>query len=391
MKPPTSSLLFSALGLALGATVALGLARFSYALVLPAMRQDLNWNYVLAGGMNTANAVGYLLGALAATRAMRLLGTRLAFIGGLLLTALALALSALLGAYEFLLLMRLLAGVGGAVVFIAGGVLIAHVAQQTPTHSGQVLGIYYAGVGFGILLSGVSLPFLLEMGVDWRRVWWLLGLGSLGLGSVAAWAAWQLPEPASSSGQQGAVSPWRLFWAMLAYFCFALGYIAYMTFAVALVRQNGASTAQVALFWATLGITTMLVPRFWAKPITHWQAARGMAAAMTVVALGAAVPMFSSQFGWMLFSALCFGSFLSVVASTTALARRYLPFSAWSAGITLFTIVFAAGQSLGPVLSGFLSDQAGGLQTGLAWSAGILFLGAVLALLQGVEKDQGVV
>jgi predicted MFS family arabinose efflux permease len=384
----TSSGLLLALGLALGATVALGLARFSYALLLPAMRQDLNWNYALSGGMNTANALGYLFGALISTRVMRQLGTRLAFVWGLGSTAVALALSALSGDYSFLLVMRLLAGAGGAVVFIAGGVLVAHIAQTTPERSGQVLGVYYAGVGFGILLSGVSLPFLLELGLDWRVGWLLLGASSLLLGAAAGLAAGRLPEPSNSGGETATFAPMRLFWAMLAYFCFALGYIAYMTFAVALIRQNGASTAQVALFWATLGISTMLVPRFWAKPITQWKAARGLAAALLVVAVGASVPLFSSQFVWMLFSALCFGSFLSVVAATTALARRYLPQQAWGAGIALFTVVFAAGQSLGPVLSGALSDQAGGLQVGLAWSALVLFVGMGLAFAQPSELVQ---
>jgi hypothetical protein len=210
----------------------------------------------------------------------------------------------------------------------------------------------------------------------------MLGMASLLLGAVAGLAAWRLPEPSGLSGQPTKFAPMQLLWAMLAYFCFALGYIAYMTFAVALIRQNGASTAQVVLFWATLGISTILVPRFWAKPITQWKAARGLAAALAVVAVGASVPLFSSQFGWMLFSALCFGSFLSVVAATTALARRYLPQQAWGAGIALFTVVFAAGQSLGPVLSGALSDQAGGLQVGLAWSALVLFVGMGLALVQ---------
>ena len=39
------------------------MARFAYALLLPAMRDDLGWNYAQAGGLNTANALGYVLGA----------------------------------------------------------------------------------------------------------------------------------------------------------------------------------------------------------------------------------------------------------------------------------------------------------------------------------------
>src|ERR1700750_3333276 len=50
------------------AAVSLGLARFSYALLLPPMRAELHWSYFVAGAMNTANAAGYLAGALLAPR-----------------------------------------------------------------------------------------------------------------------------------------------------------------------------------------------------------------------------------------------------------------------------------------------------------------------------------
>ena len=53
-----------ALVLSLGAAVSLGVTRFAYGLLLPPMRQALDWSYTLAGAMNTANAAGYLLGAL---------------------------------------------------------------------------------------------------------------------------------------------------------------------------------------------------------------------------------------------------------------------------------------------------------------------------------------
>ena len=54
-----------AAGLSFGSAIALGLTRFSYALLLPAMKADLGWSFAQAGAMNTANALGYLLGALA--------------------------------------------------------------------------------------------------------------------------------------------------------------------------------------------------------------------------------------------------------------------------------------------------------------------------------------
>ena len=82
-------------------------------------------------------------------------------------------------------------------------------------------------------------------------------------------------------------------------------------------------------------------------------------------------------------SGALFGSvFLSVVASTTALVRHNLPQSAWAAGISAFTIVFAVGQIVGPTIVGWIADGPGGLARGLVFSALALWIGAALASRQ---------
>ena len=75
--------------------------------------------------------------------------------------------------------------------------------------------------------------------------------------------------------------------------------------------------------------------------------------------------------------------FLSVVASTTALVRHNLPAAAWPGGIAAFTIVFAAGQIVGPSLVGAVADgprRAGARLR--AVGAALLALGALLAARQ---------
>lgn len=71
---PVRSPLLTAAALSLGAAVALGLTRFSYGLLLPPMREDLGWSYLLAGSMNTYNALGYFVGALITPALMRRAG-----------------------------------------------------------------------------------------------------------------------------------------------------------------------------------------------------------------------------------------------------------------------------------------------------------------------------
>ncbi len=150
-----------ALGLAPGPAVALGLARFAYALLLPSMRSDLGWSFSAAGAMNTANAVGYLAGALAAPAA-RPGGARRSFLAGLALTVMALAASAATGNLGVLFGLRALASAAGAVSFVVGAGLVAQIStRQVAGRAELQLGIYFAGGGTGIIASGLTIPPLL--------------------------------------------------------------------------------------------------------------------------------------------------------------------------------------------------------------------------------------
>ncbi|PZA06855.1 YbfB/YjiJ family MFS transporter [Meiothermus sp. PNK-Is4] len=371
-----------ALGLALGPAVALGFARFAYALVLPAMREDLHWSYAQAGGMNTANALGYLLGSLLANPAMRRWGYRATFLGSLALTALALLCSGVGENYFGLVALRLLAGVSGALVFVSGGALAAHLASRDPSRSALVLGVYFGGVGLGILASGVFLPVLLEDRPGaWPWAWVALGLLS-GVGVGGAYLAArrvEVPPPALAGSQGGSLG--SLLPTAVAYFLFALGYIVYTTFVIAFVRAE-LGALEVTLFWSVLGIAVMAGGRIWGERIQKSRDGSALSLVLFTISAGAALPLLSRAFLPMLGSALLFGSFLSVVTAITALLRRALPPAQWGYGIAVFTVIFAAGQSLGPWLAGLLTDALGGLQAGFAASVGVLVLGGLVARLQ---------
>src|ERR1700710_1764700 len=100
-------------GLAMGPAIALGLARFAYALLLPSMRADLGWSFADSGAMNTANAAGYLVGALVAARIGRRVGDKGAFSMGLLLTSVAIGAAGLTANFTGLLLLRAVSGLAG--------------------------------------------------------------------------------------------------------------------------------------------------------------------------------------------------------------------------------------------------------------------------------------
>lgn len=383
MRPrdPELLALLDMLALSLGGAVALGFARFAYALLLPVMRADLGWSFTLSGGMNAANALGYLLGALSATTFIRRVGLRRVFQTGMLVTAAALLLCSLAGASVPLLLLRLIAGVSGAWVFISGGGLAALAARAHPARSSVLLGVFYGGSGIGIILSALFLPPLLSVG--WRGAWVALGLASLVCLGLTLRTLTRLPDTVGSApAGQSHDSLKPLAWALAAYTCFGVGYIAYMTFIIAFLRSVGAG-ALVTPFWAALGACVVLNPFVWARLAQQAPGARAMSVQMLTLAIGAALPLISTHPAALFLSGMLFGlSFLAVVTFTTIITRRVLPEHAWARGIAAFTVIFAAGQVSGPLLTGVLADSAGGLRLGLGVSAGVLLLGAMLALGQ---------
>ncbi|MFW2354372.1 YbfB/YjiJ family MFS transporter [Hydrogenophaga sp.] len=400
MNPPTpvpdhTPYIRLALALSLGAAVSLGITRFAYGLLLPPMRDDLGWSYTLAGAMNTFNAVGYLVGALATPWLMRRFSPMALLIAGSLGASLFMALSGFFTAATPLLAQRLLAGVASALVFIAGGLLAARLGARQPQRSGFLLGIYYGGTGLGIVISALGVPPVLAAAAQqphgWAWAWWLLAAVCLLATALMAWPARVLgnqPAPVAST----AAGPARVFrvrdfaFALAGYTGFGVGYIGYMTFVIALLREQGSSSAAITTFYALLGLAVIASSRIWAGLLDRHRNGQALARLNALLGLAAIVPALTSWPPLVIASGLLFGGvFLSVVASTTALVRHNLPPAQWAAGISAFTIVFAAGQIVGPTVVGFIADGssgAQGLREGLVFSAVALWIGAALALRQ---------
>ena len=387
--------LHQALALALGAAVSLGLARFSYALLLGPMRADLGWSYFTAGAMNTANAAGYLLGALLTPRWIARHGPKSALVGGGLGAALLLALHAGVRADAPLAGLRLLCGMASAATFVAGGLLAARLASRAAglVSPGLVLGLYYGGTGLGIIVSAGLVPVVIgaSAGVAWASGWpagWPAAW--LALGAVAGLMTWLMhlgtrPDaPAAAAAQAVLPVPWRrLGFALAGYFLFGLGYIGYMTFIVTLLREQQLGSAAITAFYSTLGLGVVASSWLWAGLLQRWHGGQPMALLNALLALATLLPVLSAHPVAVFASGALFGAvFLSVVAASTAVVRHNLPPAAWPQGITAFTVIFALGQIAGPSVVGLIADGPGGLRRGLAVSAAVLALGAGLAWRQ---------
>jgi predicted MFS family arabinose efflux permease len=319
----SSSPLLLVLALAMAPAVGLGIARFAYALVLPDMRADLAWSWTEAGGMNTTNALGYLLGAMLAARAIDKWGAPASMLGGAIACVLSLALCAVLRDTTLLNMARILAGVGGGFAFVGGGVLAAGVSARDPARSSFLLGLFYAGPGLGIAISGLVVPATLnQLGAgSWPMAWAALAVICVPLIGVLCFG---LRAEGGRRTQSAVKHPLgNIYLLLVGYALFGVGYIAYMTFMIAWVRDGGGSVIEQSAFWAVIGIGAMSSPWLWVNVHRRLKHGHAFALLCLVTAFGAVVPLLYSGTIALYVSGAMFGcAFFAVVASTTVFVRR---------------------------------------------------------------------
>jgi MFS family permease len=170
---------------------------------------------------------------------------------------------------------------------------------------------------------------------------------------------------------------------LTAYFLFGAGYIAYMTFMIAYVRDGGGGAWAQATFWSLIGVSAFVTPWVWRRVLALDRGGLATTIILGTNAIGAALPIFGHSPILLAISALVFGvAFFAVVGSTTAFVRLNYPPAEWPAGIAAMTIAFGIGQTLGPIAVGAITDAVGSLSSALNVSAALLALGALLSALQ---------
>lgn len=378
-----------AMRLSLGSAIALGFVRFSYALLLPAMKADLGWSFAQAGAMNTANAVGYLIGAAIFPLLARRQAPSTLFAIGAYVTIVLMAMCGLVADTSVLLTQRLAAGVGSALVFISGGVLAARLATLAPQRGGLILGLYYGGTGYGIVVSSLLVPAVARTAPHgWQPAWLALAGACVVCTLIARGAARHIDAVCANVVGARAAKPrravaWRrIGFALAGYGLFGVGYIGYMTFIVALLRNEGLSQRAVCVFYIALGVATIGSARLWSGFLDRMRGGMALATFNALLALATLMPAVVAHPFAAAISGVIFGAtFLSAVASTTAFVRHNFPAEEWTRSISAFTIVFALGQIAGPVMIGWVSDTTS-LTRGLGYSSAVLLVGALLAAAQ---------
>jgi predicted MFS family arabinose efflux permease len=233
----------------------IGLARFGYVPLFPALVAGGWVDGGQAGVLGATTLAGHLVGALAAPAASARLGVRRALDLGMAFATISLLACALPFGFFWLLLWRGIAGIAGGLAISLAGPAVQAVTPEG--RRGQAGGIVIAGVGAGIILVSIVVPLLLSAGVT--ATW----LGS-GLLAAALWAfahpSW--PDPPSLPDAAGAspAAPGGFAGTLiLAYGFSAAGMAAPMVYLADLaVRGHGMALSAGGLVWALFGVGAAL-------------------------------------------------------------------------------------------------------------------------------------
>ena len=328
--------------------VGLGLARFAYTPLLPAI-VDAHWfSAASAAYLAAANLAGYLAGALVAAPLSARASARAVLRGMMLLSTLSLLACAWPVDFAWFFAWRFLAGVGGGTLMVlAAPTVLPHVA---PARRGLASGAIFMGVGLGIAASGSLVPLLLRQGLT--TTW--LGLGALALALTAlAWRGWPAPGepvPARQAHADHRLPVAALRAVYLEYALNAVGLVPHMIFLVDYVARGlGQGLAAGAHMWVVFGIGAVAGPLAFGLVADRTGFRSALRLAFVVQVLAVWAPAFGLAGGWLVVSAFLMGAFtpgiVGLVLGRLHEILAHHPAShklAWSRATTAFAVLQAA-------------------------------------------------
>lgn len=379
-RAPAARAVAGALALAL----AVGVGRFAYTPLLPALQRALDFGDAIAGTIASANLLGYMVGAAWARTASpgrsRVSLLRLGLAGSVLTTSLVVTTTS--GSAWAAL--RFAAGVASGLVFV---LVSAAVLESLPSAASALGGLLYAGVGAGIVLSGVTARAI-PAPMGWRAPWLVLAVASALL-AVPAWVS--LVRPAAGGTRittPGRGADLTLGTLTAAYFLEGLGYIVSGTFVVSAVQRMPGMQGWGAWVWVAVGLAAAPSPLFW-MALNRWRGPRfSLLVAFVAQAMGMALPAVSSSRVAIAVGALLFGGTFMGIATVTLAAGRVLAPGRGERAIGMLTVVYGVGQVLGPVLAGLMSERLGDPRPAALAASTAVALGAVVLACRPARRGE---
>lgn len=329
--------------------VGIGLARFAYSPLIPVVIAAGWLSPGEAAYLGAGNLVGYLLGAWMG----RLLASRWpvpALLRAAMLAATISFLASVLPSFVWLLSWRVVAGIAGGILMVLAAPFVLPTVPDA--RRGFASGIVFAGVGFGVVLSGTLVPLLAT--VNAQTAWLALALLSASATGLA-WGWWpSVPAGVDTSPQSAGpnLSEGRSFRLLgpvyLVYALVAVGLVPHMVFLVDYIARGlGAGLGIGGGYWVLFGLGALTGPVVAGRVSDALGYRTTLRIALLLQFICVALPAVSQGTGSLVVSSIVVGAAVSGtvplvlgrvhgIVSDPA-ARR----AAWSTA----TICFAVGQA----------------------------------------------
>jgi len=290
--------------------VGIGLARFAYTPLIPALAAEHWFTASGAAYLGAANLAGYLVGALGGHRLARYLPARTLLRLMMMLTVASLFACDLraLG-FAWFFFWRFLSGCTGGVIMVlaAPTVLLA----TPPERRGLVGGAVFTGIGLGVAISGTLVPVCLAYGgvaAGW------LGLGALALAlSILGWSGWPEEAPAAPEARVSASQsrlPLAATAVLVEYGLNAVGLVPHMIFLVVFVSVGlGQGVNAGSAYWVVYGIGAMGGPLLAGRLADRVGFRTALRLAYAIEAAGVALPVLTDASAALALSSLIAGAF----------------------------------------------------------------------------------
>ncbi len=366
---------------------ALGLARFGYTLILPRMAAALSLTETDAGGVATANLLGYLLfsliGGVFATR----YSPRIVIVVSLAVTGLAVCFTGMSKNLPSVLVWRFLAGAGGGANVPMMGLISAWFSSK---RRGSASGIVVSGSSFALLLTGFILPPVMaaDNAAGWRHGWYILGGVTVFIAAVSLFVLRDSP-PGSTPLKREQKKPLRRLlksgrlWLLAGlYLLFGFSYVIFATFFARYLRAEALlSETTVGRLWSLIGGVSIASGFLWGYISDRFGRRTAFTWIFTLQSAGyLTFAVWQAMPGYLLATLLFAVTAWSIPAVMGAAVGDVFGAIAAPAAFGFVTLVFGIGQSVGPIVAGAVADSAGAFKPAFLLAAGIAFAGAPVSL-----------
>ena len=353
----------------------LGLARFAFGMLLPAMREALGMSYDEMGFLGTANFSGYLAAVAVVPFLLRRFSPRQLIASGLALIAICMLGIAAGESYLLILFLYSCVGIGSGIANIPIMVLVSFWFRRDKR--GMAAGLIVVGSGFAIMFSGFIIPRINEkfMVSGWRVSWILLAIIVLLVALTAAFLIRNDPEEKGlspvghardleydPSTNKGSFTSVRILSHLgFLYFSFGATYVIYGTFIVTtMVEEYAFAEAMAGRFWSWVGFFSLFSGTLFGLLSDKVSRKVGLMAVFGVQTM--AYLLAGCKLGTMaLFgSVVLYGiAVFAIPAIMAAAVGDYLGKARAAAAFSIVTFCFAIGQTIGPALAGMVAESTG--------------------------------